>query len=278
MDQIPKPVRSALFAASLIGAAGFAMLPASQASPLTQKDAENPAATPSAARETDRLRNVALSDAFERPDTCRGFDPVKRYGPELQFQIRRNDAPVGRHSVTFNQGRDGLQVIAQSNIDISFLGFNAYSFAYRSESMWQGNQLTRLSVTVDDDGKKTSVRATRDQDRLIVDGPDGIQTVPAGIFPTDHWHCGVLAGKSVLNTITGKANAVDITPYGSEMLRTTNGTIQATEFTYDGELETNAWYDHQGRWVGLQFKARDGSTITYRCMNCQTRTARKDQG
>jgi hypothetical protein len=61
------------------------------------------------------------------------------------------------------------------------------------------------------------------------------------------------------------------------MLRTTNGPIKATEFVYDGELKTNAWYDKQGRWVGLQFKARDGSTITYRCMNCQTRTAHKDQ-
>lgn len=221
--------------------------------------------------------NPALSEAFDRPDTCQGFDPVKRYGDELQFQIRRNDAPVGQHIVTFNQGRDGLQVVAQTNIDISILGFNIYRFAYRSESIWQDNQMMRLAVSIDDDGDQNEVYARRDQNRLIVDGPDGRTSLPSGIFPTDHWHCGVLAGQSVLNTITGKENNVEITSQGSTMLQTTDDPIRATEFTYDGELKTNAWYDRQGRWVGLQFKARDGSTITYRCINCQTRTAQKDQ-
>jgi hypothetical protein len=61
------------------------------------------------------------------------------------------------------------------------------------------------------------------------------------------------------------------------MLRTTNGTLPATRFTYDGELETTAWYDADGRWVGLAFEARDGSTITYRCMTCATQTAQKDE-
>lgn len=217
-----------------------------------------------------------LTNAFEAPDACAGFDPVKRYGNELRFQIRRNDAPVGSHIVQFNRGRDGLQVIAQSNINISFLGFNAYSFYYRSESLWQGNQLAAMSVVVDDDGDETKVSAKRDQGQLIVSGPDGDQTLPPGIFPTDHWHCGVLGSRSVLNTITGKPNMVSITASDSEMLRTSTGTLRATQFTYDGELETNAWYDSDGRWVGLQFKARDGSTITYRCMNCATDTAQKD--
>ena len=228
-----------------------------------------------AASPANVTESAALSTAFEGPDTCQGFDPIKRYGNEILFQIRRNDAPVGRHSVTFNQGRDGLQVIAQSNIDISFLGFNAYSFSYRSESLWQGNEMAALSVSVDDDGERTIIGATRDNGNLVVTGPDGIQTVPANIFPTDHWHCGVLGSSSVLNTITGKPNNVDITAKPSEMLRTTNGTLRATEFSYDGELKTNAWYDSEGRWVGLQFEARDGSTITYRCMNCATKTAQK---
>lgn len=225
----------------------------------------------------DVIENAALSTTFDGPDTCQGFDPIKRYGNEILFQIRRNNAPVGRHSVTFNQGRDGLQVIAQSNIDISFLGFNAYSFTYRSESLWQGNEMAALSVAVDDDGDRTIVGATRENGNLVVTGPDGIQTVPVNIFPTDHWHCGVLGSTSVLNTITGKPNSVDITAKPSEMLRTTNGTLRATEFSYDGELKTNAWYDHKGRWVGLQFEARDGSTITYRCMNCATKTAQQAQ-
>ncbi len=225
-----------------------------------------------------QFRQGRLNDMFTRADTCRTFDPIKRYGNELRFQIRRNDAPVGSHIVQFNQGRDGLQVIAQSNIDISFLGFNAYSFAYRSESMWYDKGLRALSVRVDDDGDKTEVTARKNnQDTLVVNGPKGAQVLPGSIFPTDHWHCGVLDSNTVLNTITGKPNAVHITANAAEMLRTTNGTLRATRFTYEGELATTAWYDQDGRWVGLEFRARDGSTITYRCMNCATPTAQRDE-
>ncbi|PKR57976.1 DUF6134 family protein [Thalassospira lohafexi] len=220
----------------------------------------------------------ALTSAFDSPQTCRNFDPIERYGNELRFQIRRNDSPVGSHIVQFHRGTDGIQVVAQSNIDISFLGFNAYSFRYRSESLWQDGKLAALSVKVDDDGEQTTINAKQDNGQLLVTGPDGEKDLPDGIFPTDHWNCGVLNSTSVLNTLTGNANDVTIQAKDREQLRTTSGTLMATHFTYSGDLITNAWYDQDGRWVGLQFEANDGSTIIYRCMNCMTRTGQKDRG
>ncbi|MBX2832698.1 MAG: hypothetical protein KTR23_16365 [Rhodospirillales bacterium] len=267
------PVRPLLFALTLLVSMVVnvpLLTGGAHASPVNQNDPVIP--------NTDQRDLSTLAVGFADPTTCQTFDPISRYGSILQFQIRRNDAPVGRHIVQFNRGRDGLQVIAQTNIDISFFGFTAYSFRYRSESLWQNGQLAVLSVNVDDDGDISSVTATHDQTGMLVSGPDGIETLPSGIFPTDHWHCGVLGSASVLNTITGKPNDVGITAKPDEMLRTTNGVLRATQFTYDGDLKTNAWYDHEGRWVGLQFKARDGSDIIYRCVNCMTQTAFEDRG
>lgn len=220
----------------------------------------------------------ALTSAFKSPTMCENVDPIARYGNELRFQIRRNDAPVGRHIVQFHRGTDGLRVVAQSNIDISFLGFNAYSFRYRSESLWQNGKLAVLSVNVDDDGDLTAITAKRENGELLVTGPDGEKALPTEIFPTDHWNCGVLGSTTVLNTLTGNPNDVTIRARDRETLRTTQGTLVATHFTYDGDLVTNAWYDRDGRWVGLQFEAEDGSTIVYRCMNCAPTTNQKDQG
>ena len=39
---------------------------------------------------------------------------------------------------------------------------------------------------------------------------------------------------------------------------------------YQGHLHLDAWYDISGRWMGMRFKGRDGSTIEYRCRNCNT--------
>ncbi|WP_143589537.1 DUF6134 family protein [Thalassospira mesophila] len=205
---------------------------------------------------------------------CTDINPVELYGgTEWNFQIRREGSPVGTHKLQFHAGKDGLQVIAESKIEISFLGFSAYRFDYRSESLWQNNQLMKLAVHVNDDGEKTSLTARYDKktNMLVATGPDGEITLPAGTFPTNHWHCGVLAQTLVLNTITGQPNNVSIRNLGVEKIVAGNGGtnhIFATHMQYDGELRTDAWYDANGRWVRLAFKARDGSQIVYRCLTC----------
>ncbi|MDP2699465.1 DUF6134 family protein [Thalassospira sp.] len=213
-------------------------------------------------------REIAALTPDIAQKSCSGFDPIARYGDQLRFEIRRGDLPVGQHVVTFNQGRDGVQVVAESRIDISFLGLNVYQFRYRSESIWQGDDMASLAVTVDDDGDQTSLNARRKAGKLIVENTDGTETLPGDIFPTDHWHCGVLDSTQVLNTITGRANDVTITRIGTDPLPTPDGPLSAAHYAYRGQLETNAWYDDAGRWAGLRFVARDGSEITYRCLTC----------
>ncbi|WP_252509606.1 DUF6134 family protein [Thalassospira sp. TSL5-1] len=217
------------------------------------------------------------------PDAnCSNPDPIKLYGgADWTFQIRREGSPVGTHHVSFHQGRDGLQVISESDIRVSFLGFSAYQFVYRSEALWQKDELTKLAVTVDDDGDKTAISAQKDTTtgKLVVKGPNGTHPLPEDIFPTNHWHCGILSHSTVLNTLTGNENDVKITNLGTEKIVAGNGgaaTITATHIRYEGELNTDAWYDARGRWVGLSFKARDGSKIIYRCLTC-TKTDRSPQ-
>jgi hypothetical protein len=45
-------------------------------------------------------------------------------------------------------------------------------------------------------------------------------------------------------------------------------TPNLAEYRYSGELELDAWYSEAGRWLGMRFKGRDGSTIEYFCRNC----------
>ena len=45
--------------------------------------------------------------------------------------------------------------------------------------------------------------------------------------------------------------------------------IDATLYRYTGDLDTEVWYDDEGRWVRMRFKAKDGSVITYQCEVCR---------
>lgn len=197
------------------------------------------------------------------------IDPVALYGSGLEFDILRNGRPVGTHSVTFDPAPDGtLAVTARSDIAVRVLVFTAYRFSYESRSVWRDGRLERLSVRTDDAGTVSSVAAQPGNGGLDVRGPEGTTRAPADIFPTDHWNPDVRGASRVLNTITGRLNAVTMTAEATELVPTADGPRPAQRWRYEGELETVAWYDAAGRWVGLRFEGSDGSVVDYVCRRC----------
>ncbi len=190
------------------------------------------------------------------------------YTGNLTFDILRNDTPVGSHSVTFAPDGDTVSVRTKSKIEIGFLFFTAYRFTYASESRWAGDRLVSLSARTDDDGTVTTVKATRDATGLRITGSGGDYAVTPPIYPTNHWHKGVIGSTKVLNTITGGIDAVRMVKKGRMKLDLPNGSLNAWHYAYTGDLRTEVWYDSLGRWVAMRFEARDGSTIRYVCKNC----------
>lgn len=187
---------------------------------------------------------------------------------ELSFEIRRDGTPVGEHRVSFSRAGNLVDVHARSEIAVPFLFFTGYRFSYDSRSLWREERLERLDAVTNDNGASSRVVARRDGDSVAVEGPAGALVASAGTFITEHWDSQVLSARTVLNTITGSVNHVDIVPGDVESIETLSGPRRAQRFTYTGELRVTVWYDDSGRWVGLRFMARDGSRIDYVCRHC----------
>ncbi len=190
------------------------------------------------------------------------------YIGDLSFDILRNGKPVGNHSVTFEPNGETMTVRTKSKIEIDFLVFTAYRFTYTSESRWVGDEMISLSARTDDDGEVTTVEAARNGSAMQVSGSGGDYETTTPIFPTDHWHKGVIGSTEVLNTITGRIADVKIIDKGWSRVDLPDGPITARHYAYTGDLLTEVWYDGRGRWVAMRFKARDGSTIRYVCNSC----------
>ncbi len=190
------------------------------------------------------------------------------YTGDLRFDILRNDKPVGSHRVTFVPNGTAITVRTKSKIEIDFLVFTAYRFVYTSESLWVGDEMKSLAARTDDDGAVTTVNATKEGAALRVSGSGGDYETTPPIFPTDHWHKGVVGSTKVLNTITGQIADVKIVDKGWSRLELPDGPVTARHYAYTGDLLTEVWYDGRGRWVAMRFKARDGSTVRYVCGNC----------
>jgi len=196
-------------------------------------------------------------------------DPLALYGDEIHFDVLRDGEKVGFHRTQFRDHGETLSVDSTFEIEIDILFFTAFSYSYRSEAEWSGGKLKALSAKVDDDGEKTFVEAKYTGGNLEVQTPEGIFDTGAPLFPTNHWNAAVLQTDKVLNTITGEVSQVEISSAGKELVPTERGAVDATRFTYSGDIETEVWYDQAGRWVKMRFKGRDGSTIEYACRLCQ---------
>ena len=161
-------------------------------------------------------------------------------------------------------------VTSSMKLDIRFLFINAYRYRYAATEHWCNGQLVRLESTVDANGKRTRTLAKATGRQLEIDGPHGRAVAPLGLFSTNHWHSGVLEAATVLNTLTGRINQVQLAPCSPAPVR--EGPANARCYDYTGELTARVWYDQDDRWLGLAFDGADGSRLEYRCVNCGGRT------
>ena len=214
--------------------------------------------------------SLALLAAGEARAACAiqtSFDPIALYGERVAFTVLRDGSPIGRHEVTFE--RRGADLIATSAFDakVSVLSIPVYRFEYRAVDRWRDGCLQETRAETNDNGERTSVEARRVGDVMKVTGSGGTYAT-APVFPTNHWHPGVIGATRVLNTITGEVNAVTMTAKGQDTVLVNGEPRPARHYQYAGELRNDVWYDAQGRWVKMRFAGKDDSTIDYVCETC----------
>lgn len=214
---------------------------------------------------------LALGDssATATSITAAPVDPFLLYGGEIDFDVYRKGEKVGFHRVRFNGDRNDLTAQSEFSVRIDVLMIPVYRYLYRSESRWQNGVLERLNASVDDDGTPSEVIVSTHDGRIRIKAPDQSVITAPPLFPTNHWNHRVTAEDRVLNTLTGRINDVRIEPRGREDVMTERGAVTATRYSYTGDLETEVWYDAEGRWVKMRFDGKDGTPIEYICRRCQ---------
>ena len=217
---------------------------------------------------------ATASGAKAEPSCAAPPDVEARYGDRIAFDVVREGSKVGNHETRFDREDGMLKVTSEMKLKVKVLFIPVYKFQYEAEEVWCGDSIQALRAKVNDNGDKLSFAADRMADGFVIRLGEAEEVVEADILPTNHWNPNVLDDNTVLNTLTGNVNRVDIINHGEEVIKTGSGEIRATRYEYRGELETEAWYDDAGRWVKLRFEAKDGSTIEYVCTTCSVGTGK----
>ncbi len=204
------------------------------------------------------------------------------YGDTLTFSAIRNGQTIGRHALTFT--REGERVVVDTSIElaVTLLGIAVYKYRHRNREVWQGDRWMSIDSTTDDNGKAYTIKAQNANDGVVVEREmprSGIfdhsndrgfhrqgtirDLLPSGVFPSTHWNRRQVAEPRLLNTQTGAMERSEVTAGRRETIKTTRGTLEATQYVYSGDVKLDQWFDDRGRWVKMAFFASDGSRIEY---------------
>ena len=195
-----------------------------------------------------------------------GQQPVDLYGPEALYAVERKGKTIGHYRLQFEQQFDQLQVRVEMALQIRVLALFSYRFEYTAQEQWSSDgQLQRLSVMIDDDGERTEHRIERQNNQLCRVESAGCDPLGQQLLTSNHWHPLLPQQQELLNTLTGEVSQLQVRRLGDERFSLGQQRIDATRYQLGGDLEdTLSWYDQNGRWLGMEFSARDGSRIRVR--------------
>jgi hypothetical protein len=185
-------------------------------------------------------------------------------GKTLGFAVVRNKSKIGTHVLTFAGEGGDLTVKVAVELSVGIGPIALFRYTHKATEVWKNGQLFSLDTETNDDGKPNKVTGRRTDSGFTVVGTKApLYTAPEDALPATHWNRHMLDGP-MINTQDGRLMRPTVTPKGSDAIPTANGgTIMADHFALTGEVMLDTWYDKTPNWVGLSFKAPDGSEVIY---------------
>lgn len=192
---------------------------------------------------------------------------ASKYQPEVDYEVFRDGKPVGEYKLRFSYPTgSSLEVDVDMNLSMRVMGFFTYDYQYEATERWQEGALSAVEIMIDKNGDREQISAVREGGRLLVkEGEEAPKTFDASLMPTNHWHAGILRQREVFNTLTGEVSQIQVNEERLADWRIGDQQVRVIGYRLGGDLkDTLSWYDDEGVWRGMQFSARDGSTIEVR--------------
>lgn len=184
---------------------------------------------------------------------------------QLAFNLVRNGDHIGHETVTFQQSGGRLTVFVEVSIRVTMAMITVYRLHHHETETWDGAQLLSFAAETQKNGRSYYAQGWRVNDKFMVRGtahPDGYEA-PPGALPTSQWNHAMLRGP-MINTQDARLMHPVVTPEGEAQVMLADGSrMPAQRFNARGDLHFDTYFSDSWEWVGLSFRAEDGSLVTY---------------
>ncbi len=185
-------------------------------------------------------------------------------GDTLAFRLVRHGSEIGRHTLGFTAGADGMTVHIAVDARVTFLSIPIVRYHHRVVETWQGDTLLGLDGTTDRNGRHQWAKAHRAGGGLEVQGSQTAHYIaPEGAIGTSYWNKRMLDGP-MISLEDGVLLRPKVEARGRETIPLASGaTIAADRYNLSGAFNVDVWYDSADTWASLAFTVADGSTVHY---------------
>lgn len=174
------------------------------------------------------------------------------------FTILRKGEPIGRHVVEVREVGDRTLVDTKIRMRVKFGPLVLYRYDHVAREVWADGALQEIESRTDDNGAKASLKATRVEGALFVEGSGYEGFAPSSAAPSTYWTRSVVDAPILLNTQNGELIEVASTRIG---VTASPGGAPGEEFRIVGTLALSLWYDGE-KWIGSDFTV-DGERLIY---------------
>jgi Family of unknown function (DUF6134) len=186
-------------------------------------------------------------------------------GGELAFQLVRNSDVIGHQTIGFTTSGQTLTVRVAVKIKVRMAMITVYSLTHEETETWQDGQILSFAASTVKNGTRLYSQGWRNGTQFMARGtkhPDAYVT-PPNALPTSQWNHAMLNGP-MINTEDGRLMHPTVTDKGWFNLPMANGSMVRTRhYNAAGDLHFDTYFSESWEWMGLSFKADDGSLVSY---------------
>ena len=215
---------------------------------------------PRTTRVTRRSALALTAAAISAPALALAADRAER-----RFTILRDGADIGTHRVALIREGGDLRAEIDIRIVVRVLGIAAYRYEMTNRETWRDGLLIRIDSSVNDDGRRKRVAATRDgAGELRVEGSLYTGAAPADAATTSYFTDAFLKRGTWISTDGGELYDVGVATLGETQVRTKRGQAFARSYRAKAapDFDVKLFYDERGEWAGCEFDA-GGETARY---------------
>lgn len=181
------------------------------------------------------------------------------------FRVFLDDKEIGTHRFDLIEQGAGRQLTSTARMKVKLLFVTAYTYDHHDVEQWQGDCVSQLSSTTDDNGEKHRVDVQRSDGTMIVKTLEGTQRLGECVLTFAYWNPAMLEQTQLLNSQDGEYVTVKIKDAGADSIVVRGVQTPARRYELRSEkLSIDLWYSEQKEWLALESKTERGQKLIYK--------------